>query len=151
MKKEINFYASYTIEASFVFPIIIAVMTAILFLGFYIHDYTIINITAYEMACHGAANLETKEQIETYGRNILEKRLFSTELVKMDISSEHKKIQVILTGKFNNPVFPEKILEWKGIDEIIVKKSVSMAKAPNNIRQVHIMIEKLKGLWEEEK
>ena len=44
------FSASYTIEASFVFPIIIAVMIAVLFLGFYLHDYAVINITAYGMA-----------------------------------------------------------------------------------------------------
>lgn len=143
------FNASYTIEASFVFPIIIAVMIAVLFLGFYLHDYVVINITAYEMAYHGAENLETGKEIEDYGQRLLDNRLFATEIERMDISVSNKRVQVILKGKFVNPIFPEKMLEWKGNDEIVVKKSISIAKASDSVRKVHILIEKLEGLWEE--
>ncbi len=143
------FNASYTIEASFVFPIIIAVMIAVLFLGFYLHDYAVINITAYEMACHGAENLETGKEIEDYGQRLFDNRLFATEIERMDISVSNKRVQVILKGKFVNPIFPEKMLEWKGNDEIVVKKSISIAKASDSVRGVHVLIEKLEGLWEE--
>ena len=143
------FSASYTIEASFVFPIIIAVMIAVLFLGFYLYDYTVINITTYEMACHGAENLKTVKEIEDYGHRILDNRLFATEVERMDISISNKRVQVILEGKFINPIFPEKMLEWKGNDEIVVKKSVPIAKASDSVRKVHVLIEKLEGLWEE--
>ena len=143
------FSASYTIEASFVFPIIIAVMIAVLFLGFYLHDYAVINITAYGMAFHGAENLETVKEIEDYGQRILDNRLLATEVERVDISISNKRVQVVLEGKFVNPIFPEKMLEWKGSDEIVVKKSISIAKASDSVRKAHVLIEKLEGLLEE--
>ena len=41
------------------------------------------------------------------------------------------------------------MLEWKGSDEIVVKKSISIAKASDSVRKAHVLIEKLEGLWEE--
>ena len=101
------------------------------------------------MVCHGAENLETAKEIEDYGQRILDNRLLATEVERVDISISNKRVQVVLEGKFVNPIFPEKMLEWKGSDEIVVKKSISIAKASDSVRKAHVLIEKLEGLWEE--
>ena len=93
MKKNQN--GSFTIEASFVVPIILMVFMASVYIIFYFHDKNILSGAAYETAVVGSERKSyKKEELEAYFRRRIKGKLIVFSNVK-----EKEEITVTCSAK----------------------------------------------------
>ena len=98
MKKNQN--GSFTIEASFVVPIILMVFMASVYIIFYFHDKNILSGAAYETAVVGSERKSyKKEELEAYFRRRIKGKLIVFSNVKENIEVEREKITVTCSAK----------------------------------------------------
>ena len=92
MKKNQN--GSFTIEASFVVPIILMVFMASVYIIFYFHDKNILSGAAYETAVVGSERKSyKKEELEAYFRRRIKGKLIVFSNVKENIEVEKEEIR----------------------------------------------------------
>ena len=105
LKKE--YKASYTIEASLLFPIILTVIVFIIYGAFYIHDRAVLDAAAYGAALRGSEITSEKgdifAKVKEAGERAIEDRLLATRDVDMDIEIGKDKITVKNRGDFKIP------------------------------------------------
>lgn len=98
MKKNQN--GSFTIEASFVVPIILMVFMASVYIIFYFHDKNILSGAAYETAVVGSERKSyKKEELKAYFRRRIKGKLIVFSNVKENIEVEREKITVTCSAK----------------------------------------------------
>lgn len=98
VKKNQN--GSFTIEASFVVPIILMVFMASVYIIFYFHDKNILSGAAYETAVVGSERKSyKKEELEAYFRRRIKGKLIVFSNVKENIEVEREKITVTCSAK----------------------------------------------------
>lgn len=98
MKKNQN--GSFTIEASFVVPIILMVFMASVYIIFYFHDKNILSGAAYETAVVGSERKSyKKEELEAYFRRRIKGKLIVFSNVKENIEVEKEEITVTCSAK----------------------------------------------------
>ena len=98
MKKNQN--GSFTIEASFVVPIILMVFMASVYIIFYFHDKNILSGAAYEAAVVGSERKSyKKEELEAYFRRRIKGKLIVFSDVKENIEVEKEEITVTCSAK----------------------------------------------------
>ncbi|HCX06042.1 MAG TPA: hypothetical protein DHU67_04765 [Clostridium sp.] len=98
VKKNQN--GSFTIEASFVVPIILMVFMASVYIIFYFHDKNILSGAAYETAVVGSERKSyKKEELEAYFRRRIKGKLIVFSNVKENIEVEKEEITVTCSAK----------------------------------------------------
>ena len=101
-KKKYHLSGSYTIEASFIFPMIMVVIVSIIYLLFFVHDRCVINAAADTAALRGSqcrsfeGNLY--EEVEKDLQELLQDRLLATRGVDKEIEITSKEIRVSYKG-----------------------------------------------------
>ena len=105
MRKE--FKASYTLEASLLFPFILAVIVLIIYGSFFIHDRAVLDTAAYEAALRGSEVTDPDgdifAKVRDTGKRETEGRLLATKNVAMDVRVDSKAVSVVYTGDFTIP------------------------------------------------
>lgn len=97
MKKKQN--GSFTIEASFVVPIILMVFMASVYIIFYFHDKNILSGAVYETAVVGSGRKGyKKEELEAYFRRIKGKLIIFSN-IKEKIQLEKEQIMVTCSAE----------------------------------------------------
>lgn len=93
---------SFTIEATYIIPLILLVLGVVFHVLFYYHDKNILLGTAHEVATYGAS-LESvnKEELEEYFSSRVKGKLllFTNAEKEIDIDIEEKKVSVRCTAK----------------------------------------------------
>ncbi len=105
MRRKIR--ASCTIEASILFPFLLAVIVLIIYESFYIHDRTVLAVASNEAALRGSRitdpNCDISEKVRETGERETEGRLLSTKNLTMDVTVNSKEVKVTFTGDFGIP------------------------------------------------
>ena len=112
-----SYKASYTIEASLLFPFILAVIVLIIYGSFFIHDRAVLDTAANEAALRGSEITDPDGDIFTKvrdtGEREIEGRLLATKNVDMDIKVDSKEVKVSYTGDF---IIPRGVILVPGIN-----------------------------------
>ena len=152
-KKSYYQKASYTIEASFIMPLIFSVIILLIYGSFYLHDKAVLSGSAYEAALYGSRIEEEnkdiiREQTRKKGSQIIsEKMLNTTDIItRVDVTKD--KVVVTYTGKIKIPggVLIELLVKGYG-DEIQVKGNVKRIHNVEFIRDLR----KIEALFNENK
>lgn len=102
-----RFKASYTLEASLLFPFILAVIVLVIYGSFFIHDRAVLDTAAYEAALRGSEVTDPDgdifAKVRDTGKRETEGRLLSTKNVSMDVRVDGKAVSVTYTGDFAIP------------------------------------------------
>ncbi len=121
MKK--RFKASYTIEASLLFPFILGLTVLLIYESFYIHDRAVLNAASIVGALRGSRIMDPECDIKTVVQETLERetegRLLSTKDLKTGIEINAGEVKVTYSGEFYVPggvmIFPGAELRVKEI------------------------------------
>ena len=101
------FKASYTLEASLLFPFILAVLVLLIYFSFFIHDRAVLDIAANEAAIRGSEITDPDGDIFTKvrdtGKRETEGRLLATDNLAMDVRVDSKEVKVSYSGDFRIP------------------------------------------------
>ena len=106
MKKKLTLKGSYTIEASFLMPMILTVIVIIIYLTFFLHDRTVLNSVAYTAAMRGSqltSGEDVYAVVEDSGKKLIKNRLLATKNVTTDVSVQKNKISVSYRGVLKIP------------------------------------------------
>lgn len=149
MKKKLE--ASYTVEAALILPVVFALLYGVIFLGFYLHDSTVMEQYALEGAFYGVGKQEKvlESEIDYYVRSRLEGHLLVTELKSSRITREKNYVSVELSGKADRLGFAEALLGYRQETGILAERKVSYPCAPDYVRKGLIICEQMKKIWED--
>ena len=106
MKNKLTLNGSYTVEASFLMPMILTVLVIIIYLTFFLHDRTVLNSAAYTAALRGSQLISGEDVyavVEESGKQLIKNRLIATKDVVLDITVQKNKIGVAYTGTMRIP------------------------------------------------
>lgn len=150
MKRKLN--ASYTIEAAFILPLVFALLYGIIFLGFYLHDHTVIQQCTWEGAFYGAGQTDkiSQGEIEAYIEERLEKRLLVSEITQITVSLEKTMVRVRVLGKAKILGFSVRLLGYTQESRIHAERTAKYPYAAEYVRRGLIIREQLCGLWKKE-
>ena len=99
--------ASYTIEASLLFPFILSVIVLIIYGSFFLHDRAVLDAAAFQAALRGSEltseHADVLTRVRETGEAALKDRLLATRNVDTDIRIEKNEISVRYTGEFVIP------------------------------------------------
>lgn len=101
-----NKKGSYTLEASLLMVIIITLLTAVIYLGFFLHDQAYLQNAAYETALIGILNKNEENMlsvVEKKKEQVLDGRLMGTKAVRGTVEVHDQEIQVQFQGIFSFP------------------------------------------------
>lgn len=102
-----RFKASYTVEASLLFPFILAVMVLLVYFSFFIHDRAVMDAAANQAALRGSEITSPHGDIFTKvretGKRETEGRLLATKNLDMDIRVDSREVNVVYKGDFVIP------------------------------------------------
>lgn len=105
MKKGIK--GSYTVEISFIFPMIISVLVIIIYMSFLLHDRAILSSAAYTASLRGSQMISGEDvfsEVEKCSRDLISNRLIGTKNIETDIMIDGDKIAVKYEGTMGIPV-----------------------------------------------
>lgn len=130
---------SYTVEASLLMGIILAVLVGIIYMGFFLHDKAFMQAAAHEAASWACLHTDEAEKDSSSVLNTLvEGRLLGTEGVSVSASGNKKTVNVTCKGSFQMPGLLQNLFVKKGV---VISSEVSlMAEAPSR------RIQKIRGL-----
>ncbi|MCR4740701.1 MAG: pilus assembly protein [Lachnospiraceae bacterium] len=115
MKK--SYKASYTVEASLLFPFILLVIVLSVYAGFFIHDRAVMDAAANEAALRGSEitspHGDIFSKVRDTGKRETEGRLLATKNLDMDIRIDKKEINVTYKGDFS---IPKGVIPVPGVD-----------------------------------
>lgn len=97
---------SYTIEASFLLPMILTIIVMIMYIAFILHDREILASAAYTSALRGSQVLEKNDTFSTVQKHsfdLIKDRLIITQNITTDIEIDGDKIIVRYDGDINIP------------------------------------------------
>lgn len=116
-KKKYRLSGSYTVEASFIFPMIMSVIVAVIYLMFFVHDRCVINAVADTAALRGSqlepADNGVYQMVEESMRELLNERLLATGGIEKEIRITSTEVEVLCKGDmpipFHNIRLPVKV------------------------------------------
>ena len=140
------FKASYTVEASLLFPFILGVIVLIIYGSFFIHDRAVMDAAANQAAIRGSEITSPYGDIFGHVRDTMktetEGRLLATRNLNMDIRVNSSDINVTYTGDF---VIPRGVILVPGMDmkgtKIAVQGHSSRIDPAGFIRECRIVEE----------
>ncbi|MBQ9549897.1 MAG: pilus assembly protein [Lachnospiraceae bacterium] len=102
-----KYKASYTVEASLLFPFILAVTVLLIYFSFFIHDRAVMDAAANQAALRGSEitspHGDIFSKVRDTGKRETEGRLLATKNLDMDIKVDSKEINVTYKGEFAIP------------------------------------------------
>lgn len=104
--KKYTLKGSYTVEASFLLPIILSVIVILIYLSFFLHDRAVLSASAYQAAMRGGQliNGENVMQVVTESaESLIRNRLLGTSEVETNVECAGGKVKVSYSGKMNIP------------------------------------------------
>ncbi len=120
---------SYTIEAAFLFPLILSVLSVVIYLSFFIHDRAILDAASYQAALRGslvtAGKSDFLSKAEKAGDEILQGKLLATTTLTKDITMQGNTLTVRYTGSL--PI-PTGVIFIPGIPRELTVTAESQAK-----------------------
>ncbi len=98
---------SYTVEASFLFPMILTVLVLLIYLSFFLHDRCVMNEAAYQAALRGS-RIKTGDNAvigatESAAEEMIQSALLATEEVSHQVSVTGSEVTVSYEGRLNIP------------------------------------------------
>lgn len=113
-----NTKGSYTVEAALLMPFILGVIVALIYLGFFLHDRTVLEETVY-MAALKASFYESKgdsymeELMKNECENVIANKLLIAGNCKVTVEADSNDLMVKITGNMTYPGF--RVLKSIGI------------------------------------
>ncbi|MBQ9359559.1 MAG: pilus assembly protein [Lachnospiraceae bacterium] len=99
--------ASYTIEASLIFPFIMGVIVFIIYISFFLHDRAVMKSCAYQAALKGSLVRTSISDMAAEARKAaeynIEGLLLMTEGLQTDVSVSGKEVTVSYSGTLRIP------------------------------------------------
>lgn len=120
--------------------ILLPLLAGIIYLGSYLHDRTVMEQAALEIAMCGSLSPEEDRVslMEERKQKILGEKLLGTRETSGDISVEKRKIKVALCGKFYIPKFVRPFF-GKSVFEIKAESKVPFTEPRKTILRLKIM------------
>ena len=106
MLRKYRFKGSYTVEASFLLPMILTVIILIIYMAFFLHDRQVLYSAAYTSALRGSQLINGEDiysQVEKSARELIKNRLLGTDGLRTDIEIGSDKIVVSYDGILRIP------------------------------------------------
>ncbi len=106
MLKKYRFKGSYTVEASFLLPMILTVIVLIIYLAFFLHDRQVLYSAAYTSALRGSQLINGEDiysQVEKSAGELIKNRLIGTGGLRTDIEINSDRITVAYDGSMRIP------------------------------------------------
>ena len=98
MKKKLR--GSFTVEATYIIPLILIVIGVAMYLLFYYHDKNVLLGTAHETAAYGAGLRKTDEDaLENYFSSRIKGKLLLFSSLENEIKVEEEKVTFICHAK----------------------------------------------------
>ncbi len=141
---------SFTVEAALLMTILLPVMVALIYASFFLHDRTLLQGAACEVAAMGS-NLAEEKDIESrlneIRKQLVSARLLGTENVHSTIALGEDNIEVSYQGKFSLPGLIENLF---GSDSLNIsrswkRKQYHPADTIRKIRGLEYMADTIKG------
>lgn len=123
MRKKLQ--GSYTVEAALLMGILLAFLTAVIYLGFYLHDRAFLQGAAYETAVHACLHIDDGKTKDGYAQSLIAKRMLGTRKTAAEESIGEKTVSAGYTGTFQIPGFSRGIF---GQAEIAVQAKVTLSR-----------------------
>ncbi len=105
MKKK--YKGSYTVEASFIFPLVMSVIVLIIYLSFFLHDRAVMDAASYQAAMRGSFVTSDKsdflKKAEKAGDELLKEALLVTRVSEKNIELKNNTLTVTYSGIMNIP------------------------------------------------
>ncbi len=125
---------SFTIEAAFLFPLILTVIVMIIYAAFFLHDRSVLNAAAYQAALRGSiirtGDAEAKVTADKAANEIIKKSIIGMTELSHNIYIDQDKIIVTYSGKLLVPAGTV-FMNIKGSDSMnIAVKSYAKRKDP---------------------
>ena len=111
---------SFTVEASLIFPFILAVIVLVIYAAFFIHDRAVMSAAACKAAIRGSEITDPHGDIYDKARKTGEEemkgRLLSTKIRTIDVNVDSREVRVSVCGDFIIPggVIPVPGIEGRG-------------------------------------
>lgn len=92
-----KYKGSYTVEASFLLPMILTVIVLIIYMSFFLHDRAVLQSAAYTSALRGSQMISGEKvfsEVENSAKKLIANRLIGTDDVQttIDISGDDVKV-----------------------------------------------------------
>ena len=137
---------SFTVEASLLFPFILAVIVLVIYASFFIHDRAVISAAASFAVLRGSEitdpHADIYEKVRAACEREMEGMLLSTRITSVDINVDSKEVRVSVCGDF---VIPGGVILVPGINksgtEIKVSASGSRTDPAEFIRTCRVIEE----------
>ena len=98
---------SYTVEASFIFPLVMSVIVLIIYLSFFIHDRAVMDAASYQAAMRGSFVTSDKtdfmKKAEKAGDELLREALLVTHVREKNIELKNNTLTVTYSGVMDIP------------------------------------------------
>lgn len=102
-----KFKGSYTVEAAFIFPLVMSVIVLIIYLSFFIHDRAVMDAASYQAAMRGSFVTSGKsdflKKAEKAGDALLKEALLVTRVSEKNIEMKNNTLTVTYSGIMNIP------------------------------------------------
>lgn len=105
-KKKYVLKGSYTVEASFLLPVILSVIVILMYLAFYIHDKSVLSSAAYQASLRGSQLISGENVMETVTQSahqLIQNRMLGTNEIAADVQCDGSSIKVAYSGKLAIP------------------------------------------------
>jgi len=118
--------AAFTIEAAVIVPILMVIITALLFFAIYIHDNVIMKTvgTFSVMEEAGKQEIDT-ESMRSYIEEMLYKRMIITKNISVDASGDEDNAKISIQGEYSVPL--KVVREVLGEDLSTEKSSINIS------------------------
>lgn len=104
MKKKTWRAGSCTIEASLLMGILLPLLAAIIYMGFFLHDRGFLQGAAYEAAVYASLHADDqKGDAADAAQKLIAGRMLGTQNVSVNAGQDQKKVQVVYEGSFAVP------------------------------------------------
>lgn len=126
--------ASYTVEASLLLPLVLSVITFLIYGCFYLYDRTVLTGLAYESALFGSRMEENNkdiilQQTKEKGNQLLSKKVINTRGIVTQVKVSGDNVLVSYRGDFKVP--------GGVLIEMLIKKYVVEIKVEGEAKRLH--------------
>lgn len=101
-----KYRASYTIEASFLLPMILSVIVLLIYMAYYFHDRAVISAAAYTAALRGSQLINDENVNDVTVKSaeaLIKERLLATRNVSSKVNVAGETVSVTCEGDFYIP------------------------------------------------
>lgn len=140
----------FTVEAALILPMVLLILTTMLFMGFYSYDRCILEQSAYEAALRGSSNrLSTQEEAfaeaESAAQSLLTEKVFAVSGLTYTVTVTQKSVTVAYECNVNVPFISWLSEYLENVDfNICVAKTVPRSRPVEKIRLIRKVSENVK-------